>query len=108
MDLRDATLMMLHESADHPAVASLAETVYDRLMNEEPVDYRLLDELVGEASGKGVLRELHAKYSPVAYEAIIGPILTELGRQKPIKSPRFAQDIDPETDPLLATTWPPR
>jgi hypothetical protein len=108
MDLRDATLMMLHESADHPAVASLAETVYDRLMNEEPVDYRLLDELVGEASGKGVLRELHAKYSPVAYEAIIGPILTELGRQKPIKSQRFAQDIDPETDPLLATTWPPR
>jgi hypothetical protein len=108
MDLRDATLMMLHESADHPAVASLAQTVYDRLMNEEPVDYRLLDDLVGEASGKGVLRALHAKYSPVAYEAIISPILTELGRQKPIKSQRYAQDIDPETDPLLAATWPPR
>lgn len=108
MDLRDATLMMLNESAGQPVVASLAKVVYDRLVNEEPVDYRLLNELIGEASGKGVLRALHAKYSPVAYDAIVSPILSELGRQKPIRSQRYARDIDPETDPLLATTWPPR
>ena len=108
MDLRDATLMMLNESTGQPVVASLAKVVYDRLVNEEPVDYRLIDELIGEASGKGVLRALHAKYSPVAYDAIVGPILSELGRQKPIRSQRYARDIDPETDPLLATTWPPR
>ena len=104
MDLRDAALMMLNESADEPAVASLAKVVYDRLVNEEPVAYRLLDELIGEASGKGVLRALHAKYSPVAYDAIISPILTELDRQKPVRSQRYARDIDSETDPLLATT----
>ena len=108
MDLRDATLMMLHESAGQPVVASLAKVVYDRLMNDEPVDYRLLDELIGEASGKGVLRALHAKYDPVAYEAIMGPILTELGRRKPVRSQRYAQQADPEADPLLAATWPPR
>lgn len=108
MDLKDATLMMLSESAEHPAVASLARTAYGRLVNDEPVDYRLLDELIGEASGKGVLRALSAKYGPVAYEAIIGPILTEIGRQKPIRSQRYARDADPETDPLLASTWPPR
>jgi hypothetical protein len=108
MDLRDATLMMLHESADQPAVASLAKSVYDRLANDEPVGYQLLDELIGAASGKGVLRALHAKYSPVAYDAIISPILTELGQQKPIRSQRYAGDIDPETDPLRASTWPPR
>ncbi len=108
MDLKDAALMLRAESADHPAVASLAQTVHDRLAHAEPVDYRLLDELIGEASGKGVLRALHAKYSPVAYEAIIGPILTELGRQKPIGSQRYARETAPETDPLLATTWPPR
>lgn len=108
MDLKDAALMMRAESAGHPAVASLAQTVYDRLANAEPVDYRLLDELIGEASGKGVLRELHAKYDPTAYEAIIGPILTELGRQKPIRSERYAQAAEPETDPLRATAWPPR
>lgn len=108
MDLQDAALMMRAESADHPAVASLAQAVYDRAANAEAVDCRLLDELIGEASGKGVLRTLHAKYGPTAYEAIIGPILTELGRQKPIRSQRRAQDSDPETDPLRAATWPPR
>ena len=108
MDLQDAALMLRAESADHPAVASLAQTVYDRLANAEPVDYRLLDELIGEASGKGVLRALHAKYDPTAYEAIVGPILTELGRQKPVRSQRYARDTDPEADPLRAATWPPR
>ena len=108
MDIKDATLVVLSESADHPAVASIAQTVYERLVNQEPVDYRLLDDLVGEASGKGVLRALHAKYSPVAYEAIIGPILAEIGRQKPIRSQRYARPADPGSDPLLASTWPSR
>ena len=108
MDIKDATLMMLSESAGHPAVASIAQSVYERLVNEEPVDYRLLNDLIGEASGKGLLRALHAKYSPVAYEAIIGPILTEIGQRKPIRSQRHARETDPETDPLLASTWPPR
>jgi hypothetical protein len=108
MDFRDATLVMLSESADYPAVASIAQSVYERLVNEEPVDYRLLDDLVGEASGKGVLRALHAKYSPTAFEAIITPILTELGRQKPIRSRGGSEPVDPDTDPLLASTWPPR
>ena len=86
MDIQDAALMMMSESADHPALASLARSVYERLVNGDPVDYRLLDHLVGEASGKGVLRSLNAKYSPAAFEAIIMPILAELGRQKPINS----------------------
>ncbi len=33
MDIKDATLMLLSESAGHPAVASLAKSVYDRLAN---------------------------------------------------------------------------
>jgi hypothetical protein len=84
MELKDATLMLLSESDGHPVVASLAKSAYDRLAHGEEVNYRLLDELIGEASGKGVLRALHARYSPVAYEAISTPILTEIGRQKPI------------------------
>ena len=108
MDIQDAALMMLSESAGQPAVASLAQSLYERLVNGDPVGYRLLDELIGEASGKGVLRALHAKYNLTAYEAIITPILAELGRQKPIMSQRYARPADPETDPLLASTWPPR
>jgi hypothetical protein len=108
MDLKDAVLMVLSESGDHPAVASIAGSVYERLANEEPVDYRLLDELIGEVSGKGVLRALHARYSPTACDAIIMPILTEIGRQKPVRSRSHSQPVDPETDPLRASTWPPR
>ena len=108
MDIKDATLMMMAESADHPAVASLAESAYQRLASGEPVDYRLLDDLIGEASGKGVLRALHARHSPVAYEAIIMPILTEIGRRKPVPPRRRTGEDDPEADPLLASTWPPR
>ena len=108
MDIKDATLMMMSESADHPALASMARSVYERLVNGDPVDYRLLDQLVGEASGKGVLRSLNAKYSPVAFEAIMMPILDELGRQKPVNSRAYARPADPEADPLRASSWPPR
>jgi hypothetical protein len=106
MDLKDATLMMLSESADYPAVASIARNAHERLVNEEPVDYRLLDDLIGEASGKGVLRALRAKYGPVGFEAIVSPILQEIGRQKPIRPREQSAPVDQETDPLLASTWP--
>lgn len=86
MDLRDATLMFLSESAAYPAVTSIAQSAYDRLVESEEIDYRVLDELIGEASGKGVLRELNRKYSREAFEAMIGPILQEIGRNKPIQS----------------------
>ena len=113
MDLKDATLMMLSESAGQPAVASIAQVVYNRLADGEDVDYRLLKELIGEASGKGVLRAIHSKYSPVAYEAIIMPILAEIGRQKPVPPRRRTGDDDAEpgdigSDPLRASAWPPR
>jgi hypothetical protein len=65
----------------------------------------VLDELIGEASGKGVLRELNRKYSPEAYEAMIGPILREIGRNKPIRSQR--PPVAPDDDPLTAPGWPP-
>ena len=84
MDIKDATLVMLSESAGHPAVASLAESAYQRLASGEPVDYRLLDALIGEASGKGVLRAIHRKYGPATSDAIFGPILREIDRQKPV------------------------
>jgi hypothetical protein len=104
MDLTDATLMFLSESAAYPAVASIAQHAYDRLVEGEEIDYRVLDELIGEASGKGVLRELHRTYSPEAYEAMIGPILREIGRNKPIRSQRAP--VAPEDDPLTAASWP--
>jgi hypothetical protein len=108
MDLKDAALMFLSESADHPAVASPAQSAYDRLAAGEEIDYQVLDELVGEASAKGVLRAMHSKYSPVAYESIIAPVLDEIGRRKPIRSNRQPPAPGSPDDPLTAPTWPPR
>jgi hypothetical protein len=106
MDLKDATLVFLSESAEYPALASIAEAAYDQLFRVGVVDYRLLNELIGEASGKGVLRAMHSKYSPVAYDAVLTPILKEIDRQAPVR-PRPAR-TGPEEDPLTAAVWPPR
>ena len=102
MDLRDATLMFLAESAACPAVAEIAQSAYDRLAGGEDIDYRVLDELIGEASGKGVLRDIRRKRGPVAFDAIVGPVLEELGRKKPIRSTRYSWQPRPGEDPLTA------
>ena len=60
MDLKDATLMIVKESA-HPAWPDRA-AAYDQLVSGQEVDYRVLDDMVGEASGKGVLRAIRQKY----------------------------------------------
>jgi hypothetical protein len=98
MDLRDATLMFLAESEDYPAVSDLAQSAYGQLVADGDVDYRVLDDLIGEASGKGVLRAMRQKYGPAAFEAIIGPILAEIGRRKPIRTTR--PTLRPGEDPL--------
>jgi hypothetical protein len=102
MDLKDATLMFLTESAAYPAVAELARGAYDRLAEQGDIDYRVLDELVGQASGKGVLRAMRQKHGPVAFESIIGPVLQEIGRRKPIRSSRYGYTWQPGDDPLTA------
>ena len=104
MELRDATLMLATESAAHPQVAALAQSAYDQLLHADHVDYRLLNTLIGEISGTGLLRELRRKYSPVTFDAILAPILHEIDRQAPVPSrPRPAR----ADDPLTAPVWPP-
>lgn len=100
MDLKDATLMFLSESAAHPAVAEIAQSAYDRLVEGEDIDYRVLNDLVDEASGKGVLRAMRQKYGPVGFEAIVMPVLQEIGRRKPVHSTRYTWQ--PGEDPLTA------
>jgi hypothetical protein len=105
MDLRDATLMFLIESAAHPAVSEIAQSAYDRLVEGEDIDYRVLSDLVDEASGKGLLRAIHQKYGPAGFEAIVMPVLREIGRRAPIRSTRSTRQ--PGEDPLTAG-MPPR
>ena len=105
MDLKDAMLMLLIESRGHPELASLAQSAYDTLSAGRDVPYAVLDDLIGEASGKAVLRGLHQKYSATAYEALLTPILREIDRQKPVPPRRQGSGLR-TTDPLTAADWP--
>jgi hypothetical protein len=105
MDLKDATLTILGESSAHPALARLAQSAYDQIVAGGQVDYRLLSDLVAEASGKGVLRAINREYGPAAREAIFWPILREIDRQKPVP-PRGSAPTHPSgPSPLTAATW---
>jgi hypothetical protein len=63
VDLKDATLMILTESGGHPGLERLAQSAYDELASGREVSYLILGDMINEASGKGVLRALHQKYS---------------------------------------------
>jgi hypothetical protein len=102
MDLKDATLMILAESAAHSDLTKTAQSVYDALSGGREVPYGVLSDMIGEASGKGVLRALHQKYSATAYEAMLFPLLREIDRQKPVPPRRRATPRDDSTDPLAS------
>jgi hypothetical protein len=102
MDLSDATLLILTESGAYPELAKLAQSAYDQLTSDGEIDYRVLSDLIGEASGKGVLRAIHRKYGPTARDAIFGPILREIDRQKPVPPRRTASPRPGSPDPLTA------
>ncbi len=105
MDLRDATLMMLAEAADHPELERLARLAFDMLADRGEVHYNILSDMIGEASGSGVLGILRDKYSPVAYEALLMPIYREIGLQKPIVSDRRPPQPGSPGGPLSAPAW---
>jgi hypothetical protein len=105
MDLKDATLMIAGESAAHPGLAKLAQSAYDQLAWDGQIDYRILSDLIAEASGKGVLRAIHRKYGAAAHEAIFGPILREIDRQKPVPPRRTASAHPSGPNPLTAASW---
>jgi hypothetical protein len=71
MDLKDATLMILAESAAHPTLAKTAQSAYESLSDGREVPHGVLSDMLGEASGKGIIRALRQKYSATAFEAMI-------------------------------------
>jgi hypothetical protein len=103
MDLKDATLMILAESAAHPTLAKTAQSAYESLSDGREVPYGVLSDMLGEA-GKGILRALRQKYSAMAFEAMIFPLLREIDRQKPVPPRRHTAPWDDRADPL--TTGP--
>src|SRR5581483_9945609 len=105
MDPKDATLMILTESAAHPGLAKLTQSAYDQLTAGGEAHYSVLSDMVAEASGKGVLRVIRQKHGAIAHEAIFGPILREIDRQKPVPPRRPTSDRQDGPDPLTAAAW---
>jgi len=97
--------MILTESGEHQELARLAQSAYEILSNDREVPYGILSKMLGEASGKGVLRALQGKYSGTAYNAMLIPICREIDRQKPVP-PRRRTGLRPESaDPLTADIY---
>jgi hypothetical protein len=90
MELSDAMLMLLAESGDHAELARIAQSAYNDLCRGREVPHTVLSELLGEASGKGVLAALREKYSPAAFESVLMPICREIGLQAPIRPSRYS------------------
>ena len=97
--------MIMAESAAHPGLLRLAQSAYDQLTREPQVDYRVLSDLIAEASGKGVLRAIHRTYGPAARDAIFGPVLREIDRQKPVPPRGTPSARLGGPDPLTASSW---
>lgn len=97
--------MLMTESAAHPGLAKLAQSAHDRLTRNGEADYHLLNDMIAEASGKGVLQEIQQKYSATAHEAMLTPILREIDRQKPVPPRRMASAHQDSPDPLTAASW---
>jgi hypothetical protein len=86
MNLQDAALVLATESAAHPGLHRAAQSVHDDLAAGRRVPYTVLQDLIGEASGKGVLQAMGRKYSRTAFESVVMPILGEIGRHAPIRA----------------------
>ena len=84
MNLKDALLMITVESQDHPELRARMRSAYDEMVRGQQVPHAVLSELVGEASGKGVLQAIKQKYSPTAQEAMMIPLSREIGCQRPV------------------------
>jgi hypothetical protein len=101
MNLTDATFIVRNEAAAYPELAALTQSAYDELVAGNQVPYTVLDDIIGKASEKGVLRAMHSKYSATAFDAILMPICSEVDRQKPVPPRRRAAPKD-TFDPLTA------
>jgi len=66
--------MITVESAAYPDLHTRVQATYDEMVRGQQVPHEVLSEILGEASGKGVLRAIQQKYSATAHEAMMMPL----------------------------------
>jgi hypothetical protein len=84
MDLKQATHMILTESAAHPDLLRLARTAYDELSADRMVHHTTLTALLYEASGKALFGPIKQKYGESAFNDMVVVMGREIDRQAPV------------------------
>ncbi|TDB86836.1 hypothetical protein E1264_16620 [Actinomadura sp. KC216] len=84
MDLRDATRMILSESAAHPELLRVTRQAHDRLALGQQVAHTDLDWMLREAARKNVYPGLHSRYGAAAFEDMVTVLCHEIDRQAPV------------------------
>ncbi|MFB4304844.1 hypothetical protein [Actinomadura sp. GTD37] len=83
MELRDATRMILSESAAHPELLRVTRDAHDRLGRGERVAYNDLSWMLREAARKNVYPALHARYGTAAFNEMVVVMGREIDHQTP-------------------------
>ncbi|NDU73765.1 hypothetical protein GWI34_14125 [Actinomadura sp. DSM 109109] len=84
MELRDATRMILTESAGHPELLRVTRQVHDELARGAQVPHARLSWMLREAARKDVYPALHARYGSGAFEEMVLVLAREIDRQAPL------------------------
>ncbi|MDL4816749.1 hypothetical protein [Actinomadura opuntiae] len=84
MELRDATRMILSESAAHPELLRVTRRVHDDLAGGRPVRYAELSWMLKEAARKNVYPALRSRYGVAAFDEMVLVIGREIDRQAPV------------------------
>ncbi|MFC4054798.1 hypothetical protein ACFOY4_34360 [Actinomadura syzygii] len=84
MDLRDATRMILSESAPHPELLRVSRRTHDELARGGEARHTDLSWMLSEAARKNVYPALHARYGSAAFEEMVLVLGREIDRQAPI------------------------
>jgi hypothetical protein len=86
MDLRDATRMLLAESAPYPELLRVSRHAHDEIAAGRPADYSALSWMLGEAARKGLIPVLERKHGTAAVKTMVTTMAMEIDRQGPVPS----------------------
>jgi len=84
MELRDATRMILSESAAHPELLRVTREAHDRLGRGERVAHTDLSWMLKEAARKNLYPALHARYGTAAFNEMVLVMGRQIDRQAPV------------------------
>ncbi|MFF5260257.1 hypothetical protein ACFY4C_15015 [Actinomadura viridis] len=84
MDLKDATRMILVESAAHPELLRVSRQSHEELASGGMVEHTTLSWMLREAARKGVFPALKGKHGDRAFDDLVTVLCREIDRQAPV------------------------